>query len=67
LIALTPIQNLTARGEHQKPSAGGSGGVENAGSSGYDNANHNVLGNPMDPAGDSATDFAYGPPGGGEY
>ncbi|SMQ50851.1 unnamed protein product [Zymoseptoria tritici ST99CH_1A5] len=56
-------ENLVARGEHQKPPAGSSG-AENAASSGYDN---NVLGNPMDSSADSATDFAYGPPGGGEY
>lgn len=57
------LQNLVARGEHQKPAAGG------AMTEGYDAANHNVLGHTLDPAGEGATDFAYpgGNPGTTDY
>ncbi|CAK4023484.1 related to CCAAT-binding factor, subunit A (HAP3) [Lecanosticta acicola] len=57
-------ENLVARGEHQKLGPGGSGSG-NVASPGFDGANHNALG--MDPAGEGAPDFGYGPPGGGDY
>lgn len=56
------MKNLVARGEHQKPGAGGSGNVA---SPSFDNANHNALG--MDPSGEGAPDFGYGPSAGGDY
>jgi len=58
-------ENLVARGEHTKPPGGVNSGSVNPTTSPYDNtnANHNVLGNPMDGSADGVTDFAYGPPG----
>ena len=62
------MKNLVARGEHQKPSASGSGtGATSATSPSYDDAGHNVLSNPMDPAVEAGGDFAYGHPGAGDY
>lgn len=62
ILAANVKQNLVARGEHTKPSAGGNGGA-NPTTSPYDNNNQHVLGNPMDGSADGVTDFAYGPPG----
>ncbi|KAF2159317.1 hypothetical protein M409DRAFT_71096 [Zasmidium cellare ATCC 36951] len=56
-------ENLVARGEHQKPVAGGSGG--NATTSPSYDTNHNALN--MDPSGEGAADFGYGAPGQGDY
>jgi nuclear transcription Y subunit beta len=50
------FQNLVARGEHQRP---GQPGTEGEAGSTYDSSNSAaVLGNPMDPSSEGATDFA---------
>jgi hypothetical protein len=49
------MQNLVARGEHTRP---GQTGAEGESGSAYDNSSNAVLGNPMDPSSEGATDFA---------
>lgn len=51
----TTMQNLVARGEHQRP---GQTGAEGESGSAYDNSSNAVLGNTMDPSSEGATDFA---------
>jgi hypothetical protein len=51
----TTLQNLVARGEHQRP---GQTGAEGESGSAYDNSSNAVLGNTMDPSSEGATDFA---------
>lgn len=63
VFVLTSPKNLVARGEHQKPVAGGSGG--NATTSPSYDTNHNALN--MDPSGEGPADFGYGAPGQGDY
>lgn len=50
----TTMQNLVARGEHQRP---GQAGAEGESGSAYDNSSNAVLGNTMDPSSEGATDF----------
>lgn len=52
----TTQKNLVARGEHQRPGQPGTEGEASAAN--YDSANSAVLGNPMDPSSEGATDFA---------
>lgn len=66
LSKLTSAKNLVARGEHQKPSASGSAtGPNSTTSPSYEGGNHGgVLTNPMDPAVEAGTEFAYAHPEG---
>jgi len=65
-VSLLTSKNLVARGEHQKPVAGGSGSAT-ATEASYDNANH--LSNAMDPSAEGPSDFGYpgSHVGSGEY
>lgn len=56
---LTSNEAAVARGETQKPSAGGSGTGANSATSPYEGSNHNVIGNAMDQGVEGSTDFAY--------
>ncbi|KAK4550092.1 hypothetical protein LTR36_003059 [Oleoguttula mirabilis] len=51
-------ENLTARGEHPKAIASGSGGASGTEAS-YESANHAGLSNPMDPSAEGSADFGY--------
>lgn len=66
MLTSASSQNLVARGENQKPIPGSSGAETTPG---YDASGQPMLGNPMDPSGESATEFGYpvGPSAGGDF